>query len=135
MNKHKMSLSSLVLVLVLAIGMSSIAEAAEVWLKNNLKQDPTGDLVPVVIMYVDKVFVGREVLPGNTLVLSDLKPGNTNVTRFRISSGAFEYRVTCPKDDKIKETLNFTNIRDNTLPKGFSVKKTGSDWGDEPPIP
>ncbi len=133
MNKHKLSLFSLLI--VLAIGMSSLAEAAEVWLKNNLKQDPTGDLVPVVIMYVDKVFVGREVLPGNTLVLSDLKPGSTNVYRFRISSGAFEYRVTCPDDSKTKETLNFTDIRDNTLPKGFSVKKTGSDWGDEPPIP
>ncbi|MCP4363913.1 MAG: hypothetical protein GY800_01225, partial [Planctomycetes bacterium] len=44
-------------------------------------------------------------------------------------------RVTCPDDSKLKETLNFTDIRDNTLPKGFSVKKTGSDWGDEPPIP
>ncbi|MHC4197536.1 MAG: hypothetical protein ACYSRP_06460 [Planctomycetota bacterium] len=133
MNKHKISLS--LLLLVLAIGVSSLAEAAEVWLKNNLKQDPTGDLVPVVIMYVDKVFVGREVLPGNTLVLSDLKPGSTDVTRFRISSGAFEYHVTCPDDSKVKETLNFTDIRGNTLPKGFSVKKTGSDWGDEPPIP
>jgi hypothetical protein len=133
MNKYKISLS--LLLLVLAIGVSSIAEAAEVWLKNNLKQDPTGDLVPVVIMYVDKVFVGREVLPGSTLVLSDLKPGSTNVYRFRISSGAFEYHVTCPDDKKIKETLNFTDIRGNTLPKGFSVKKTGSDWGDEPPIP
>jgi hypothetical protein len=27
--------------------------------------------------------------PGNTLVLSDLKPPSTNVTRFRTSSGAF----------------------------------------------
>jgi hypothetical protein len=28
--------------------MPSLAEAAETWLKNNIKQDPTGDFVPIV---------------------------------------------------------------------------------------
>ncbi len=128
MKRYKMFLCSFVLGAVLSI--SSPAPAAEVWLENNLTPDPTGDLVPVVVMYVDKVFVGREIVPGNLLRLSDLKPGGTNVTHFKISSGDYEYRVKCPKDDSIEKTLKFTDIRDNKLPEGFSVEKQADEYDD-----
>lgn len=117
MTIYKMVLCSLILGTV--IGMSSLAPAATIWLKNDLPMDPTEGMPVVVAMYADKDFIGRQILPGMTLRMSE-----RNIKSFVVSSGDYEYHVTVPKDKVVEKTLEFTSIRDDKLPKGFSVKTT-----------
>ncbi|MEK7368858.1 MAG: hypothetical protein AABZ62_04260 [Planctomycetota bacterium] len=117
MHKYKMFLYSLVL--AITVGVASPVSAAMVWVENNLPPDPTGGLVVVVIMSVNGTYRGKEITPGETIELNDANA--TNVERFTVSQGVYEYHVKCPRDKNLKITLKFTDIRDNTLPKGFSV--------------
>ena len=117
MHKYKMFLYPLVL--AITVGVASPVSAAMVWVENNLPPDPTGGLVVVVIMSVNGTYRGKEIAPGETIELNDANA--TNVERFTVSQGVYEYHVKCPRDKNLKITLKFTDIRDNTLPKGFSV--------------
>lgn len=117
MNKYKTFLYSLVL--AVTVGAASPASAAVVWVENNFPPDPTGDLIAVVIMSVNGTYRGKEITPGETIKLNDANA--RNVERFVVSQGTYEYHVKCPKDKDLKITLKFTDIRDNKLPKGFSV--------------
>lgn len=121
MSRHKMFLCALVL--TIAAGAASPALAAIVWVENNLPLDPTGDLVVVVIMSVDGVYRGKEIVPGEAIQLSD-----KNIKHFTVSQGAYEYHVKCPKDKDLKISLKFTDIRDNKLPKGFSVSTKADEY-------
>ncbi|MCB7128196.1 MAG: hypothetical protein J3T61_01495 [Candidatus Brocadiales bacterium] len=125
MKRHAIFLCSLALGAV--VSMSSPALAAQIWIKNDIPMDPTEGMPVVVAMYADKDFIGRQIIPGNTLMLSD-----RNITSFVVSAGDYEYHVKVPKDKVIKKTIAFTDIRDNKLPEGYSVRiESGKIEGDQ----